>query len=320
MKATLPQSVTFKCYPASLVKSQLPDFPQTVNCNRNLLAFFKALHFKDPAFFSSSLMPHPLQKICQFGTLKMPHLEAPIGLRINITATICSEGSNEMGTPSSGWAQTQAESRLPTAKHRITTPQSQFWELKPFRIIYEVARPCSFGLTTKDFVDFGSHKTNPKYSLSGAAAQTAFAACWEEQDDLTGRRKKKALLRNAVPPLPPAHRASQGRHPSSRHCSLADPPKEMTWCTFLPAAEQLSGVEGLKTATHCPAFATSPEDWVGDGLPLTCPHRQLHWLTGWANKRQAWKQEPGAGWVCTNNETEWINQVWLLASLQGTFH
>lgn len=79
------QSVTFKCYPASLVKSQLPDFPQTLNCNRNLLAFFKALHFKDPAFFSSSLMPHPLQKICQFGTLKMPHLEAHTDLRINTT-------------------------------------------------------------------------------------------------------------------------------------------------------------------------------------------------------------------------------------------
>lgn len=87
---------------------------------------------------------------------------------------------------------------------------------KPFEIIREVARPCRFSFTSKPFVDFGSRKTNPKISLSGVAVQTAFAACWEEQDDLTGRRKKKVLFRNAVPPLLPAPRASQGRHPCSQ--------------------------------------------------------------------------------------------------------
>lgn len=72
-------------------------------------------------------------------------------------------------------------------------------QLKPFEIIHEVARPCRFSLTSKRFVDFGSRKTNPKLSLSGVAVQTAFAARWEEQDDLTGRRKKKVLFRNASP-------------------------------------------------------------------------------------------------------------------------
>lgn len=72
-------------------------------------------------------------------------------------------------------------------------------QLKPFEIIHEVARPCRFDLTSKLFVDFGSCKTNPKLSLSGVAVQAVFAACWEEHDDLTGRRKKKVLFRNGSP-------------------------------------------------------------------------------------------------------------------------
>lgn len=149
-------------------------------------------------------------------------------------------------------------------------------QLKAFEIIREVARPCRFGLTSKPFVDFGSHKTNPKISLSGVAVQTVFAACWEEQDDLTGRRKKKVAFRNAVPLLP-APRASQGRHPCSRHSSLTDPSKEMTYTHLPPCMRGAAlGAEGLKAATHSPAFVTSPEDWVGDGFPLTCPCRQLY--------------------------------------------
>lgn len=192
-------------------------------------------------------------------------------------------------------------------------------QLKPFRIIHEVARPCSFGLTSKlCFVDFGSRKTNAKFSLCGAAVHTAFAACWEEQDDLTGRRKKKALLRNAVPPLLPAHRASQGRHLRSRHSSLAHPSKEVTHM-YLPPCTASQGWR-VWGQPHIPQLLQPPRRLGRGWLPLNVPSQALYWLTGWANTRQGWKQEPGAGWVCTNNKAEGINQLWLLASLQGTFH
>lgn len=109
-----------------------------------------------------------------------------------------------------------------------------------------------------------------------------------------------------------------GRHLRSRHSSLAHPSKEVTHMHLPPCtASQGWRVWGQP---HIPQLLQPPRRLGRGWLPLNVPSQALYWLTGWANTRQGWKQEPGAGWVCTNNKAEGINQLWLLASLQGTFH
>lgn len=76
-KATLLQSVTVKYF---VLLRRLKVLPSRFSTGReqqqDLLAFlnFKALHFKDPAIFLSSFVPHPLEKRCQFGSLSKYHI------------------------------------------------------------------------------------------------------------------------------------------------------------------------------------------------------------------------------------------------------
>lgn len=179
-------------------------------------------------------------------------------------------------------------------------------QLKPFEIIHEVARPCRFDLTSKLFVDFGSCKTNPKLSLSGVAVQAVFAACWEEHDDLTERRKFCSGM--AVPPLLPALRASQGRYPCSQAQKLGRSFK-INDLVHLPPCTRGVALRswGFESSHALPSFCNLPKR-LGKGLfPLNVPS-QAAVLINRVSKQEA-SLETGT-WcrVGLHKQQDWVNK------------
>lgn len=198
----------------------------------------------------------------------MPHLDAHIGLRTNITATICPQGSKRQARPQvagpkprlyQDFLHQNTESPLLRAKFEN--------QLKPFEMIH-VARPCRFGLTSKCFVDFGSLVTNPKVSLSGVAVQTVFAACWEKQDDLTEEERRKFC--SGMPSSSAASSQGQPRETPVLPGTAAWQVPQRKWptSTFLPAPEEwLSGTlrGGRFEGSHPPQLLQPPQK-TGQGM------------------------------------------------------
>lgn len=143
----------------------------------------------------------------------------------------------------------------------------------------EVARPYRSGLTCNLFVDFGSHKTNPKLSHSGAAVQTAVCSPLGGIGWLDSTKEKGSFVQDWQPLLchhselaPSSQGQGQGRRPGSRAAGVG----------WLQRAEQ-AGRSLRRNDLHPPSPLQQRSPTQGQSVwkqPQQSPALQLSLKTG----------------------------------------